>query len=38
MVTRRLRDDGGKGTIIYGYKFRPAIVGAAAAGSKDASA
>ena len=38
MVTRRLRDDGGKGTIIYGYKFRPAIVGAAEASSKDASA
>ncbi len=25
MVTRRLRDDGAKGTIIYGYKFRPVI-------------
>ena len=24
MVTRRLRDDGKKGTIVYGYKFRPA--------------
>jgi len=23
MVTRKLRDDGGKGTIVYGYKFRP---------------
>jgi uncharacterized protein len=26
MVTRRLCDDGKKGTIIYGYKFRPTIV------------
>lgn len=25
MVTRKLRDDGSKGIIIYGYKFRPAI-------------
>jgi uncharacterized OB-fold protein len=27
MVTRKLRDDGNKGTIVYGYKFRPAILG-----------
>jgi uncharacterized OB-fold protein len=26
MVTRRLRDDGKKGTIIYGYKFRPTML------------
>ena len=25
MVTRRLRDDGKRGTIVYGYKFRPAM-------------
>ena len=25
MVTRKLRDDGSNGTIIYGYKFRPII-------------
>jgi uncharacterized OB-fold protein len=34
MVTRKLRDDGNKGTIVYGYKFRPAI---ASADAKDAS-
>lgn len=25
MVTRRLRDDGPQGTILYGYKFRPCL-------------
>lgn len=25
MVTRKLREEGGEGQIIYGYKFRPAI-------------
>jgi uncharacterized OB-fold protein len=25
MVTRKLSDDGAKGTIVYGYKFRPVI-------------
>jgi len=25
MVTRRLREDGGKGMIVYGYKFRPSL-------------
>jgi uncharacterized OB-fold protein len=25
MVTRRLREDGPKGMIVYGYKFRPAL-------------
>src|SRR5512136_1001604 len=25
MVTRRLRDDGKRGTIVYGYKFRPTL-------------
>ncbi len=31
MVTRRLRQDGDeRGVIVYGYKFRPALVGAAA--------
>jgi uncharacterized OB-fold protein len=25
MVTRRLRDDGKRGIIVYGYKFRPAL-------------
>ena len=25
MVTRRLREDGRKGMIVYGYKFRPAF-------------
>lgn len=24
MVTRRLREDGSRGTLLYGYKFRPA--------------
>jgi uncharacterized OB-fold protein len=28
MVTRRLRADGDKGMIVYGYKFRP-VLGAA---------
>jgi uncharacterized OB-fold protein len=28
MVTRKLCDDGSKGTIVYGYKFRPVIVAA----------
>jgi len=28
MVTRKLRDDGSKGTIVYGYKFRPVIMSA----------
>jgi len=31
MVTRKLCDDGNKGTIVYGYKFRPVIARAAAA-------
>ena len=31
MVTRRLCEDGSKGTIVYGYKFRPVIVGASRA-------
>lgn len=26
MVTRRLRTDGRRGIIVYGYKFRPALV------------
>jgi uncharacterized OB-fold protein len=25
MVTRRLREDGSKGMIVYGYKFRPSL-------------
>ena len=25
MVTRRLREDGSKGMIVYGYKFRPVL-------------
>ncbi|GIV78680.1 Zn-ribbon domain-containing OB-fold protein [Litorilinea aerophila] len=25
MVTRKLREDGGEGQIIYGYKFRPVL-------------
>lgn len=29
MVTRKLRTQGDEGTIIYGYKFRPAFVGQA---------
>jgi uncharacterized OB-fold protein len=37
MVTRRLRDDGDKGTIIYGYKFRPVIVPRASVEAKSAS-
>ena len=28
MVTRKLRTDGEEGMIIYGYKFRPAVVAA----------
>jgi uncharacterized OB-fold protein len=28
MVTRRLRSDGDRGILIYGYKFRPALNGA----------
>jgi len=28
MVTRRLREDGDRGMLIYGYKFRPIIEGA----------
>ncbi len=31
MVTRKLYDDGNKGTIVYGYKFRPVITPAAGA-------
>src|SRR5512145_1017099 len=27
MVTRRLRDDGPQGVVLYGYKFRPRLVG-----------
>jgi len=27
MVTRRLRDDGPQGIVLYGYKFRPRLVG-----------
>jgi len=26
MVTRRLREDGPKGIVVYGYKFRPRLV------------
>jgi len=37
MVTRILRDDGDKGTIIYGYKFRPVIVPRASVDAKSAS-
>jgi hypothetical protein len=37
MVTRRVRDDGDKGTIVYGYKFRPVIVPRASADAKSAS-
>ena len=36
MVTRRLRDDGPQGIIVYGYKFRPPVgagPGGAATGS-----
>ncbi len=25
MVTRRLRSDGERGMLVYGYKFRPAL-------------
>jgi uncharacterized OB-fold protein len=25
MVTRRLRSDGERGILVYGYKFRPAL-------------
>jgi uncharacterized OB-fold protein len=25
MVTRRLRSDGERGMLVYGYKFRPAV-------------
>lgn len=28
MVTRRLREDGPKGIVVYGYKFRPRLGGA----------
>ncbi len=27
MVTRKLREDGDRGMLVYGYKFRPALVG-----------
>jgi uncharacterized OB-fold protein len=27
MVTRRLRDDGPRGIVLYGYKFRPVLAG-----------
>jgi len=27
MVTRRLREDGPKGVVVYGYKFRPPLIG-----------
>ena len=27
MVTRKLREDGARGMLVYGYKFRPAVVG-----------
>jgi uncharacterized protein len=33
MVTRRLSEDGSKGTIVYGYKFRPVIPSRMAAGA-----
>ena len=29
MVTRKLREDGAEGQIIYGYKFRPLLMGGA---------
>jgi hypothetical protein len=29
MVTRKLREDGAEGQIIYGYKFRPILYEAA---------
>jgi uncharacterized OB-fold protein len=25
MVTRRLREDGNRGMLVYGYKFRPVL-------------
>jgi uncharacterized OB-fold protein len=28
MVTRKLRQDGERGMLVYGYKFRPALAGA----------
>jgi uncharacterized OB-fold protein len=31
MVTRRLREDGSKGMIVYGYKFRPVLEARASA-------
>lgn len=31
MVTRKLRSDGEEGMIVYGYKFRPAVMETAAA-------
>ena len=37
MVKRKLCEDGAKGAIIYGYKFRPVIVGQASIGAKSAS-
>jgi hypothetical protein len=27
MVTRKLREDGDRGMLVYGYKFRPALAG-----------
>jgi uncharacterized OB-fold protein len=30
MVTRKLREEGGEGQIIYGYKFRPLLIDAIA--------
>jgi uncharacterized OB-fold protein len=30
MVTRKLREDGKRGMIVYGYKFRPMLEGKAA--------
>jgi hypothetical protein len=30
MVTRKLRSDGERGVLVYGYKFRPARLGAPA--------
>jgi uncharacterized OB-fold protein len=29
MVTRRVREDGKEGTIVYGYKFRPSVAAVA---------
>lgn len=34
MVTRRLRDDGPEGVVLYGYKFRPRLVGGEKEGEK----